>query len=138
MVTNLHHLADALLDAWNGHDMDRILYLYAPDHRGEDVSQASPIQGHPGIARAVSAIFLAFPDLSFTNEELIIQDNRLAIAWVMRGTHQGTVMNIPPTQRPIRVRGSSFFTVNNGKIARSLHIWDVAGLLRAIGLLPDL
>lgn len=138
MVTDVYQLALALLDAWNGHDIDQILSLYAPDHRGEDVSHASPIQGHQGIARAVSAIFQAFPDLSFTNEELIIQDDRLAIAWVMRGTHQGIVMNIPPTQRPVRVRGSSFFTVNNGKIARSLHIWDVAGLLRAIRLLPDL
>ena len=138
MVTDLRQLADALLEAWNGHDIDRILSLYALDHHGEDVSQAYPIQGHQGIGRVVSAIFQAFPDLSFTNEELIIQDDRLAIAWVMRGTHQGMVMNIPPTRRPVRVRGSSFFTVNNGKIARSLHIWDVAGLLRAIRLLPDL
>lgn len=138
MVTDLYQIADALLDAWNCHDVDRILALYAPDHQGEDVSQASPIQGHQGIGRAVSAIFQAFPDLIFTNEELIVQDDRLAIAWVLRGTHQGMVMNIPPTQRPIRVRGSSFFTIKDGKIVRSLHIWDVAGLLRAIRLLPDL
>ena len=138
MATDLYQIADTLLDAWNRHDIERILSLYAPDHRGEDVSQASPIQGHHGIARAVSTILQAFPDLSFTNEELVIQDDRLAIAWVMRGTHQGVVMNIPPTQRSVHVRGSSFFTINNGKIMRSLHIWDVAGLLRAIRLLPDL
>jgi hypothetical protein len=57
---------------------------------------------------------------------------------VGRGTHEGKVMNIPPSERPIELWGTSFFTVNNGQITYSLHIWDVAGLLRSIGLLPEL
>jgi len=28
--------------------------------------------------------------------------------------------------------------VKDGKIVRSLRVWDVAGMLRHIGLLPDL
>jgi hypothetical protein len=36
------------------------------------------------------------------------------------------------------VRGVSLLTLESGKIKHAHYIWDVAGLLRAIGLLPDL
>jgi len=47
-------------------------------------------------------------------------------------------MNIPPTGRAVAVRGTSVLTVEDGKIKRAFRIWDVAGLLRSIGLLPEL
>jgi hypothetical protein len=47
-------------------------------------------------------------------------------------------MNIPPTGRPINARGVSMLTVESGKVWRANYIWDVAGMLREIGLLPDL
>jgi hypothetical protein len=47
-------------------------------------------------------------------------------------------MNIPATGRPVTVRGVSVCHVEGGRIVRAMHIWDVAGLLRAIGLLPEL
>jgi hypothetical protein len=47
-------------------------------------------------------------------------------------------MRIPPTGCDIAVRGISVLTVENGKVTRGLYIWDVAGLLRSIGLLPEL
>lgn len=47
-------------------------------------------------------------------------------------------MHIPPTDRTIEVLGTTFLTIAHGKITREMHIWDVAGLLRDIGLLPDL
>jgi hypothetical protein len=47
-------------------------------------------------------------------------------------------MHIPPTGRKIAVRGISVLTIENGKITRGLYVWDAAGLLRTIGLLPEL
>ena len=36
------------------------------------------------------------------------------------------------------MRGVSALTLRDGKVIRGLYIWDVAGLLRNIGLLPEL
>ena len=47
-------------------------------------------------------------------------------------------MHIPPTGRKIAVRGISVLTIENEKITSGLYVWDAAGLLRAIGLLPEL
>jgi hypothetical protein len=39
----------------------------------------------------------------------------------------------------VQVRGVSLMTINEtGQIVRLNRIWDLAGLLRAIGLLPEL
>lgn len=40
-------------------------------------------------------------------------------------------------QTNVAVRGISVLTVESAKITRGLYVWDVAGLLRSIDLLPD-
>ncbi len=54
------------------------------------------------------------------------------------GARTGEPMRIPPTGHNISVRGTSVLTIENGKVTRGLYLWDVAGLLRSIGLLPEL
>jgi steroid delta-isomerase-like uncharacterized protein len=127
-----------LLEAWNAHDVDRLAAFYATDYQGEDVAQSRPQLGPEGIRHAMARYLRAFPDLHFTQEATIAQGDQVALFWKMRGTHRGKLMNIPPTGRPIQVRGASLFTLAGGKIRYATIIWDVAGLLRAIGLLPEL
>ena len=127
-----------LLDAWNTQDIERIKAFYTPEYEGVDVGQAEPQQGQRGISRSVERYLQAFPDLRFVEEEIVVQGNRAVLVWTAHGTHGGKLMRIPPTGRKIEVRGTSVLTVEDGKVTRGLYVWDVAGLLRAIGLLPEL
>jgi steroid delta-isomerase-like uncharacterized protein len=140
-VTNVQMmtcLVTELLEAWNAHDVQRVAQFYAPDFEGVDVAQASPQRGPEAIRRSITNYFQAFPDLRFMADVIIIQDEQVALAWTAHGTHRGKLMNIPPTGRPIRVQGVSLLTILDGKIKKASYIWDVAGLLRSIGLLPEL
>jgi steroid delta-isomerase-like uncharacterized protein len=127
-----------LLEAWNAHNLDQVTKLYHSTFEGIDVAESSPQQGLEGVRQSMQHYFRAFPDLHFTAENLVIEEPQVAMFWVAKGTHQGKLMNIPPTGRAIQVRGASLFIVSEGKIKRVTHIWDVAGLLRGIGLLPEL
>ncbi len=80
----------------------------------------------------------AFPDLQFAITDTIVQDSRVAVVWVAEGTHQGTIMNIPPTGHKVEVRGVSVIDVKDGLVVRGQYIWDLAGMLRHMGLLPEL
>jgi steroid delta-isomerase-like uncharacterized protein len=86
----------------------------------------------------MACYFDAFPDLHFTPEEIIVQDDRAVLAWIGRGTHRGKLMNIPATGRSVEIRGVSLLTIKDNQVQRGLYIWDVAGLLRTLGLLPEL
>jgi steroid delta-isomerase-like uncharacterized protein len=131
-------LVVALVEAWNSHDLDWVTQFYSDDFEGSDVAQPMSQLGRGGIRKTLSLYFQAFPDLHFTAEKIIVQDDQAALVWVAVGTHGGKVMHIPPTGRLIRIQGVSILTFNDGKIKKASYVWDVAGLLRSLGLLPEL
>jgi steroid delta-isomerase-like uncharacterized protein len=127
-----------LMEAWNAHDVEQVMAFYAPHYKGIDVGQATPLHGPDGKRQTVVLYLTAFPDLHFAIEDVIGQDNRVAVSWVAIGTHHGAFMHIPPTGRSINVRGISLLTFAGEQIVSAVYVWDVAALLRDIGMLPDL
>lgn len=138
MSEEIKRLITSLVEAWNIHDADRVASFYAPDYQGMDVGQATPQRGLEGIRASVAHYLRAFPDLQLTGEEVLVEENRAALVWMAQGTHLGPLLNIPATGRAIQVRGVSVLTVERDKITSGLYIWDVAGMLRSIGLLTEL
>ena len=123
---------------WNRHDLARSVALYATDYVGVDVGCGIVQHGPTAAGRCLAAYWEAFPDLRIAVEELVVEEDRVALAWRTRGRHLGTFMNIPPTGRRVTLRGVSLLTVQGGLVRRATHVWDVAGFLRAVRLLPDL
>lgn len=132
------HIIDRLRAAWQARDIQGVANLYAHDYEGIDVAQREPQRGPAGVVQSLALYAQAFPDIQFTLDEAIAQDNRVALVYTVRGTHTGSIMHIPPTGRSIEVKGVSLITVERGQISQGAAIWDVAGLLRTIGLLPEL
>jgi steroid delta-isomerase-like uncharacterized protein len=127
-----------LTEAWNTHDVQRAALLFAPDYEGVDVSEAQPRHGQHGAVEWMNRYLRAFPDMQFTGTHTVVQGENAAVMWTARGTHQGRLMNIPPTGLAFAVRGASFLTIKENKILRGHYIWDLAELLRCLKLLPDL
>jgi steroid delta-isomerase-like uncharacterized protein len=138
MTANLALYAETINQAWNSHDIEKVLSFYSPKYIGDDVGQASLLRGHEGLRAMLDVYWRAFPDLQFAVKDVVIQDSRVAIVWVAEGTHQGTIMNIPATGHRVEVRGMSIIDVEDGLIVRGQYIWDLAGMLRHMGLLPEL
>jgi steroid delta-isomerase-like uncharacterized protein len=137
MLTGLEVVA-ALIDAWNRGDSDQLVGFFADDYVGVDVAEPGTQHGLASIRRSIARYREAFPDLHLTASATVTQDNRVALFWVATGTHRGPLMHIPATGRFCEVRGVSLLRVEQGKIVEALHLWDLAGLLRSVGLLPDL
>lgn len=131
-------LAQALIDAINLHDVERAIAFYATDYEEIDIAQAQPQIGRDTVRRKLLAYWRAFPDMTFTLDEVIVEGDRLVMVWHWCGTHRGTMMNIPPTGRTVTARGASILALENGLIQRGTRIWDLAGLLRGMGLLTEL
>jgi len=138
MPADLTTYAATINQAWNAHEIESVLSFYAPDYVGSDVGQAALQHGQADVRLMVLKYWRAFPDLKFTILDQIMQASRMTIVWAAEGTHQGPIMNIPPTGRWVRVRGISVLDVHNGLIVRGQYVWDLAGMLRHLGLLPDL
>lgn len=134
----MHDMLNQLINTWNTRDVDRLALFYATDFEGHDIGLAQTYHGVSGFRQMANQYYSAFPDLSFTLTQTVVQDDCAALSWVSCGTHRGRIMNIPATGRPIKVSGITILAIREGLVARSSVLWDVAGLLRNIGLLPDL
>jgi steroid delta-isomerase-like uncharacterized protein len=127
-----------LLAAVNDHDVSSVAALFAEDYEGLDVSRAQLQQGRDAAQEDYDEWFQAFPDLRLTVTEMMTLPERVAISWTREGTHQGTFLHVPPTGQHIMVCGISILTLHQGTITQGIHLWDMAGLFRAMKLLPEL
>jgi steroid delta-isomerase-like uncharacterized protein len=128
----------AFEQAWNAHDLDGLAALVAPDFEGTDVAEAGVVHGPEGFRRQAAVYLTAFPDLRLTFDEVFVNGDRVAVRWSTEATHAGPFLRVPPTHRRVHGKGVTLFTLEGGRVRRSERVWDVANLLRAFGLLPDL
>jgi len=68
---------------------------------------------------------------------MVAEGDTVAVEWTLAGTHRGRLMGIPPTGRVICLTGVSLLRYRGDWVAADTRVWDFAGLLRQIGLLPN-
>ena len=130
-------LADQLVDAWNSLDPQRVVDLLTEDHIYEDVTFAAVCRGAAETRGFFEAAYSAFPDIHFTLTSAATNAERAALEWTMTGTHHGHLPGLPATGKPFSVRGSTIFETAAGKISAVRDYWDLATLLRQVGLMAE-
>lgn len=131
-------IAQDLLAALNDHDVDRVVRLFAPSYSGVDASRDQSCEGPEQVRRELIAWLEAFPDLHFTSREVLVETPRLSVCWTLQGTHEGPFLHVPPTGHIISLDGFSLLETDGACFVRGFHLWDLAGMLRAMRLLPNL
>jgi len=138
MTHNLLVYIQNLTDAWNSHELEVVLPYYAEDYEGMDIGEPHVQHGRMAVKEMLLRYWRAFPDLYFTVQNTVAQENRIAISWCAEGTHLGPIMNIPATGHKMEIRGISVIDVEDNIVIRGEYMWDLAGMLRHLGLLPEL
>ena len=113
--------------------VDEFVAADAVDH---DPANPMDVRGPAALKEQISMYRAAFPDLQFTIEDTIAQDDRVVIRWSSRGTHRGELMGLAPTGKVVTVTGISIDRFAEGKIVESWTNWDVLGLMRQLGAAP--
>ena len=109
--------------------------LCAPEYQA--CLGGNPPTDRVGHERFATAFYAGFPDLAHTIEEVFATDDRIAVRFVLRGTHGGSFFGIPPTNRLVMIAAHVLLHVHDGKITRLQGIFDEAGLLRQLGVLQS-
>jgi steroid delta-isomerase-like uncharacterized protein len=126
-----------IIDAWNSRSDDIILPFYSHEYVVEDLTAGRVREGWEGMRQWTKSVFTAFPDLQYTLLTEVATDDKLVLHWLIKGNHQGPLMKIPATGKNVFIHGMSILTLANGKITHGQVLWDLAGVLRQIGLLPQ-
>jgi steroid delta-isomerase-like uncharacterized protein len=73
-------------------------------------------QGPEGLKQWVAAIRNAAPDIRFTVEKIIAEDEQVATSWSGNGTNTGPFLGNPPSGKPITMTGMSIFEIEEKRI----------------------
>ena len=79
----------------------------------------------------------AFPDLQFTAEDMIVEGDKVAARYTMRGTHQGEFLGVAPTGKQIEVTGIDIVRFEGGKMVEHWANSDELGMMQQLGLVPE-
>jgi predicted ester cyclase len=77
-------------------------------------------------------LFLAFPNLQFTIEDLIAEGDMVVTRWNIRGTHRGEFMGLPPTSNQVTWSGINITRVVEGKLVEDWVEQDTLGLMQQL------
>lgn len=120
----------------NGKDFDAYDELNDPDF----VNLSSP-SGVPS-DRAGGKVFLqalavAYPDATFTIDEMIAEGDQVVTKKTMSGTNAGEFAGMPATGRHVTFQYVDIMRVRDGRIIQHWNIVDQLSWLTQLGVLPD-
>lgn len=90
-----------------------------------------------GLTQFFKTLGHGFSDHEIIMEDILAEDDRVAVRFTFRGTHDGAFMGIPPTGNHVTIEGIDIMRVHDGKIAELWGQENVFSLLQQTGALPD-
>ena len=95
-----------------------------------------PVRGPEGYLEIIGMMRSGFPDIQWSLEEMIAENDKVAARFIMRGTHQGAFFGVPPTGKKIQVQAMNIYRLKDGKFVEERGQPDLLGLLQQIGAVP--
>jgi ketosteroid isomerase-like protein len=119
--TEIISILDGLADAFNAHDIDKIMSYFANDcsldmPRGPE-PHGNRYTGRDAVRRGLLTRFETTPDVHYADVENFADGNTGMSKWLLTGT--------TPGGEKIEVRGCDFYSFSGGKIVRKDSYWKI-------------
>jgi steroid delta-isomerase-like uncharacterized protein len=133
-------LLDRYVELYNEGDLDACMELYA-----DGASQRM----HDGVFEGIDAIrerlardLTAFPDARYVVDSFFAEGDKFADEWTLTGTNTGPFRlpdgtEIPPTGKPVEIKGMEFVELRGGKIVVDNLYYDFTAAVFQLGLVPE-
>jgi steroid delta-isomerase-like uncharacterized protein len=122
-------------EAINTGNLENLRDLVADDVKDHD---PAPNQG-PGPQGYIDFFTMmrnAFPDMEVEVEQLVADEDNVAFAYTLKGTHKGDFMGVAGTGKSIKARGMQISRFEDGKMVERWGSSDELGILKQIGVDP--
>ena len=132
----------AYLDGMNTRNMDIIEEVFSTEYLSHFPGQP-PTRGIEPIKAVLQSFFDAFPDIVFTVEDQMAEDDKVMTRWTARGTHTGEWRGfpprdpgIPPTGRHIFIGATDVYLISDGQVVEEWNTLEPLAVLEQIGAVP--
>lgn len=92
---------------WNRGDLSVIEELFSPEYQDHDAAAQTGTGGLDGARQFIETFRAAIPNLHVAIEDQYAEGSVVTTRWKATGTHGGTLMGVPATNRHVEVSGIS-------------------------------
>ncbi len=125
-----------MTEVLSGHDIDAIEKYFAPGciHHDLEMGDSQGIEAEKQLTRT---FVNGFPDLRFTLEYVLADDELVSGIARITGTHRGDLMGVAPTGKQFEASIMAIFRIVDGKIVEHWSHANIMSQLARLGILPQ-
>lgn len=131
METTNEMLARQFYTVLNTGDLNLLDRILSPNWAERPLAPGQ-VAGRDGYKPVVEFFRTAFPDVHFTNEDILVCGDKVVVRSVVRGTHRGPFLGVEATGREVTFNTIDIHRVENDRIVESWHIEDFFGLMQQL------
>lgn len=121
-------------EVWNQGDLEAVDRYISPDYVEHDPSVKDQLEGPEAYRQNVELFLTAFPDLTVTIEDAVVEGDTIAMRQRFRGTHQGPFMGFEPTGETVDGTSFVFCRIEDDQIAETWVETDMLDVLSQLGV----
>lgn len=121
-----------LFASFNGDELPSLDTLVAESYTGPQGDK-----GPAGFRTTIGALRAAFPDLHYTLDDLVAENDEVAVRWHWTGTHKAPFRGHPATGKVVTNNGLGIFHLRDDKVVTAVLETDRLGFLQQIGVVPE-
>ena len=124
-------------EIWNEGNFTSLFELVSPEYSVSE-DEYDPWSGqtidHEIFRTRVLYSRNAFPDLNFDIQDMVEEDQSIAISWIMSGTHEGDLPQLPATGRKFSIAGMTFYHFKRDQLCGHTQSFDQFAFLKQMGV----
>lgn len=123
-----------VINAFNDRDLSTMPQFASHGFVRHDLAGAfDEVKGREEVPDYLHQILKTLPDLQIKVEDVFATEKRAAARFTVSGTHHGEFMGTAPTGKKVEYNQINLYSFEEGKIAETWQLMDVAGFMRQIG-----
>jgi steroid delta-isomerase-like uncharacterized protein len=126
----------AFFDYLNHRDFKRFEEIHTKDFVKHDNN--SPAENLSEEMQDAKGQFDSSSDLTFTENWMIAEGDKVAVCFTAKGTHDGAFQGVPATGKHLEIAAMTVWRFVDGKIAEEWLFFNDLDLYRQLGLFKDL
>lgn len=131
-TTQNKHTVERLFATFNGDDLGALDGLVAESYTGPQGEK-----GPAGFRAVIGGLRAAFPDLHYTLDDIVAENDEVAVRWHWTGTHKAPFRGHPATGKVVTNNGLGIFHLRGDKVMTAVLETDRLGFLQQLGIIPE-
>ncbi|MDJ0757542.1 MAG: ester cyclase [Ardenticatenaceae bacterium] len=124
-----------LWEGFNTRNLDVFIDLAAPEYVNHAAPAGAPTD-REGWKMLNQSFIDAFPDIRVHELATIATDNHVVGRFRLTGTHQGTLMGMPATNKSIDVTAMMMLSIQEGQVMARWEEFDTMKMMQQLGYIP--